>query len=397
MLWLFFLAVRTALAGWEFTTPADPNRSWSINATSGGSYDDNINASEKDRQSGLRSTSAIKFRASVPFERFLMGVQYEYDVDYPRDINLGGYDETHNLSVAANYVFNPRLTLNINENFVNSLQPELVLGPANAPITVIQAGTYVYNNIGGGLSFSLTPRWVLSASGSWDIWRYQVPSVADSNDHVDYSTTLSALYSVDPRTIIGLNYQYGQDVFSNPGFNNGRNASADTGYLSIVRRLNPQLSLSVNGGYTIRQSEDGSTSTSPTGYASLVYNYGLESTLALTFAESLSEASLQGTRQYSSQESTSFSLQAQRRLTVRLSVSADLTYTRTAFSAPLAPGVTLKPTEEALTGGVSVNYAFRDWVSAVLGYAYTQLMSSDSNLIQPYDRDRISLGISLTY
>ena len=49
---------------------------------------------------------------------------------------------------------------------------------ANAPVTVVQAGTYAYNNAGGGLIYSLSPEWSVSANGSWDIWRYQTAAAA---------------------------------------------------------------------------------------------------------------------------------------------------------------------------------------------------------------------------
>ncbi|HUI08661.1 MAG TPA: outer membrane beta-barrel protein [Verrucomicrobiae bacterium] len=397
VLWLFLLAARTTFAGWNFTPPADPNRNWEVTVKGGTTYDDNFDATEKNRQSGFKVGGGITLRASVPLERFLMGMQYEYDVDYPRDIKLGGVDETHNVNAAVEYSFNPRLALSLSENYVDSLQPQLVLGPANAPVTIVQAGTYVYNNVGGNLSFSVTRRWTLSVSGSWDIWRYQVSSIASNNDHQDYSMTVSALYSLDPRTTVGLNYQYGDTTYVFPGPRNGLNATSDTGYLSLVRRFNPQLSASINGGYTIRKSQDGTVSTSPSAYGSLVYNYGPENTLALTVAESLSEATLQGTRQYSAQQNTSFSLQAEHRLTARLRASADLTYTYSTFTAPLLPGLTVKPSEQALTGHLGLNYAFRDWLSAVMDYYYSKLGSSDPILIQPYDRNRISLGMTVTY
>ena len=65
------------------------------------------------------------------------------------------------------------------------------------------------------------------------------------------------------------------------------------------------------------------------------------------------------------------------------------------FTGP--PGVTLTPNEQALTAHLGLNYAFRDWVSAVLDYYYSEIVSSDAALIEPYTRDQINVGISLTY
>ncbi|HXI83891.1 MAG TPA: hypothetical protein VNL17_07350 [Verrucomicrobiae bacterium] len=414
------MTARISLAQWDFTHAGDPNRNWGVTATETVGYDDNFNAVEKNPQAGVRYISDLKFRANVPLERFFAGMQYDYGVTYPRDINLGGIDETHNLSAGATYTVNPRLTLNANENFVTSLEPQLVQGAAKAPVTIVQAGTYVYDSAGGGVVYSLSPRWNVSANGSWDIWRYQEAAIATNNDREDYTATLSALYLFDSRTTVGLNYQVGENVFVNPGTNSARNAISHTLYLSAVRRFNPRLSLSINGGYTVRYSPDGSQSTSPSLYGSLVYNYGPINTITLTVAQSLSEATVGVTGQFSAQQNTSFVAEISHRLTTRLRVIGDITYVYSSFTQPLGGGggpsgpvavggfqnptfigpvggATISPNDQALTLHLGLNYAFRSWVSAVLNYDYYQLTSSEAALVQPYTRNQASAGISLVY
>jgi len=402
--WSLLLVTHAAYAGWEFSAPADPYRYWNTSVTVGGQYDDNFNSTEKNRESGVRFSSDIRFRATVPLERFLAGVQYDYGVLYPRDTRLGGVEETHNVTVSANCTITPELTLGLSETYINSLQPELVEGPANAPINIVQAGTYVYNNLVANVNYALSRRWILSVAGAWDTWRYQVSSVASNNDHDDYSTIVSALYALDPRTSVGLNYRYVQTIFVNPGPFNGLNTDSDTGYLSIVRQFNPELSLTLNGGYTIQNSENGTTSTSPSAYGDLTYNYGTNSTLSLTVGEALSSASLGVSQQFSSQENTTFALHAEHRFTPRLRALADLTYVYSSFTSPLVPGVSVSPTEEALTSHIGLRYAFREWLSAVLDYTYTQLTAPKTSLfgrsvqlIEPYNRNQVSLGMTLTY
>ncbi len=201
-------------------------------------------------------------------------------------------DQSHTLNISEIYSLNPRLILSLNEGFVNSLQPQLVQTAAGVPATIIQAGTYLYDVVGANVSYSLTPRWTASVSGNWDIWRYQEALYATNNNHMDYSVTLSAVYSVNPRTTVGVNYQYAEDIYTNPGFKNGLNGYSNTGYLSLTHQFNPKLALVLNGGYTVRNSEDGTTSTSPSGYGSLIYNYGPLDSISLIGAESLSAASI---------------------------------------------------------------------------------------------------------
>ena len=416
---LLLLSTRVSFAQWDLTHAGDPNRNWGASVTESAGYDDNFNATEKNRQSGVRLNSDLKLRASVPLERFFAGMQYDYGVTYPRDLKLGGVNETHNLNLGANYTVSPRLTLNATEVFVDSLQPELVRGqgPNSPPISIVQDGTYIYDSVGGGMNYTLAPRWTISVNGSWDIWDYQISSITNSLNHQDYTATLSGFYLLDTRTTIGLNYQYGQNVFVNPGTNSGLDAVSHTLYLSVVRRFNPRLSLTLNGGYTVRQSQDGTQSTSPSAYGSLVYIYGPISTISLSLAQSLSEATVGVNRQFSAQQNTSLDLQISHRITARLRAIGELTYVYGSFVSPLGQttvtripvggfgnptptgpeGVILKPNDQALTAHLGLSYSFRDWVSAVLDYYYTDLVSSDPALIQPFTRNQISTGISLTY
>jgi hypothetical protein len=401
--WILLLplvAGRVAGANWNFTTPGDPNRSWSVGATSGGTYDDNFNATERNRQSGLRSTANLRLHAAIPLERLFVGAQYSYGVDYPHDVNLGGVDQSHSVSVSANYTVNPRLTLNLGESFISSIQPGLVLGPNNVPVTISNYGNYIYDAVGGGVNYAITPRWTAAVNANWDIWRYQNAFNGFIYNHEDYSATISALYALDARTTVGLNYQYVQNVYVHPGPKNGLDGYSDNAYLSATRRFNPRLSLTLDGGYTIYRSEDGSESTSPSGAGILAYNYNTDSTISLAIAQSLSAASVGVTRSYSAQENTSLALQVNHRLTPRLRALADLTYTYSTFTAPLAgTSVTLKPNEQALTSHFGLGYTFRDWLSVGMDYYHTELAVTASALtgIQPYSRNQISVGITLGY
>jgi hypothetical protein len=249
---LLLAATAVCRAAWEFTAPGEPNRSWNAVLSSSMQYDDNWNATEFDRASGIRYTSDLTLRAKVPWERSLLSGQYDFGIVYPADDNLGGVDESHTLNISEIYSPNPRLVLSLNENLVDSLQPQLVQTAAGVPVNIIQAGTYLYDAVGANLTYSLTPRWSASVSGAWDIWRYQKLAFSTNNNHEDYSVTLSALYSLDTRTIVGVNYQYAWDIYINPGFKNGLNAYSNNGYLSLTHQFNPKLALVLNGGYTVR-------------------------------------------------------------------------------------------------------------------------------------------------
>jgi hypothetical protein len=244
----------------------------------------------------------------------------------------------------------------------------------------------------------LTPRWTAAASGSWDIWRYAAATNAFTYNREDLSATLSALYALDTRTTVGLNYQYAEDTYVHPGTNDSLNGSMNTVFLSLARRFNPRLSLTFNGGYSIRKSGDGSTSTSPSGLGSVVYNYGPNSTITLTIAEALSEASIGANRTFSAQKNTSLALQASHRLTVRLQALADLTLMYSTFAEQVA-GRTGSGTasDEAVTAHLGLSYRFRDWLSGAVDYYHNQIFSSNQGVLAPYSQNQIFLGMTVSY
>lgn len=398
---LLMVAMPACRAAWDFTSPGEPLRNWGVAVANGGQYDDNWNATETGRESGFRYTSDLTVRANVPWQRLFLSGQYDYGILYPNNDFLGGMNQSHNLNISANYSATPRLQLTLNESFVDSLQPQLVQTAAGVPVSIIQAGTYLYNQVGGVLTYSLTPRWTASVSGSWDIWRYQEPGYATNYNHEDYSMTLSALYSMNTRTVVGVNYQYAADTYTYPGFDNGLNAYSNTGYVSLSHQFNPKLALVLNGGYTVRNAGDGTSSTAPSAYGSLIYNYGPMDSISLIAAESLSAASLQFTRTYSTQQTESLDLKVNHRFTARLHTLVEATYADNTFSEQVINQQlqlqNAKPNDQAITAHWGIGYDFRVWLSAGMDYYYSKLLSSDANLVQPYSRDQIGLRVTVAY
>ena len=391
---LSFLANHMAFAVWDFTTPGDPNRRWSASLSSGVTYDDNFNATSIHAERGLRYNSDLLLRASIPFQRLLIAGQYDYGIFYPQDIHLQNIGQTHTLNVSANYIATPRLGLGLTENYVSTFYPGVVLGPNGAPISLSNAGGYVYDAVGGSLNYQLSSRWIATVNGSWDIWRYNSTDAAINGDHEDLSTTLSLLYALDSRTTVGLNYQYAEDAYVHPGVNHALDGYQQTAYLSLVRRFSPRLSLTLNGGYTIRNSQDGTESTAPSALGSIVYNYGPVSTLTLTIAESLSEANFGSTGAFSAQQNTSVALQANHRVTAKFYAVADVAYTYSTFTAPITGLGPSNPSEQATSAHLGLRYYFKNWLAATTDYTHTEITST---VVSGYSRNTISVGMSLSY
>jgi predicted porin len=161
------------------------------------------------------------------------------------------------------------------------------------------------------------------------------------------------------------------------------------------------LALVLNGGYTVRDSGDGSTSTAPSAFGSLTYNYGPLDTISLIAAESLSSASIGITRSFSAQESSSVALQVNHRFTTGLHTALAATYVYSTFTSEvlgqnLVPQ-NVTPSDQAITAHVGIGYYFQKWLDVELRYDYTKLLSSNVELVQPYSRDQIGVNLTLTY
>jgi len=244
----------------------------------------------------------------------------------------------HNVNVVANYTVNPRLALSVNENFVNSLQPELVRSSANAPLRLCRRARTFTTPWGVGSSTRCRRDGVYrsTALGTFGSTKFVYRS---NNNHQDYSATLSALY-LWTRAPRRAELPVRSNIYVNAGTNNALDAVSHT-LVSIPRaEVQPTPVLVPQGGYYGPRLAGRTQSTSPSAYGSLVYVYGPTSTITLTLAQSLSEATIGVNRQFRRPAKHSFVLQISHRLTARLRAIGDITYVYSSFTQPLGAGAT---------------------------------------------------------
>src|SRR5207245_2613050 len=115
-----------------------------------------------------------------------------------------------------------------------------------------------------------------------------------------------------------------------------RNSESHTGYLSLVRRFNPQLSLQLNGGMGITEFSDGTQSTAPWAVLQTTYNFGPASSAAAGFSYSLSTTEVAAFR---SSDNASLFAQINHRLTNKLRGNLNLSYVLSRLGNPNTGGV----------------------------------------------------------
>jgi hypothetical protein len=398
--WVFFIGMaglpKIAQGVWELTAPANPARSWSVNLSTGIGYDDNVNTTSRDKQSSLTGNIEPQLLVSFPMERTSLGLRYTYDATYYSDRVGSQIVESHVADATLSWRITPRLNVSASDSVVRSLDPGLVEQQGGVPIIVQQRGDYFYDSLTGRLSYDLTRRWTVSISGGWTLWSYDVAAVASNNNVNSYNMLLSAVYSVDPRTFVGGNYQYSTVQYDNPGPDNARNSEGHAGFISLVRQFNPQLSAQLNAGMELRTFGSGTNSTqqtSPSFSGTLSYNFGLEDSLSGTVSYYLSTTEVGAFR---STDTASALLGLNHGLTTKLHVAVSGAYIRSSFQNP-TPGSFLPAglIEDAFQAHLSVAYSFQRWIDGNIGYTYDNVSSQIAG--RSFDRNRVGISLRLRY
>jgi hypothetical protein len=354
-------------------------------------YDDNINNVSTGKQDGFTTSIEPQLLLNFPQERTFFGLRYTYGATiYWSQRNRT--DQSHTADLLFSHEFSTRLVLDASDQIRRGIEPGLVELFSGVPVITRRRGDYLFNNAEASLRYSLTRRWSTSINGSWGLWRYDDAGIATTNDRDEYNTTVSALYALSSRTTVGINYQHRQVDYKDAGQGN-RNSVSHVGFLSMVRRFNPKLSLRMSGGMEFREFSDGTSQTAPSANAALTYNYGRDSSLSLGMSYSLSTTEVGSFR---STDSLVGFLNASHRLTARLSASASASFVVSTYQNP-TPGffVTSGLEEDALQLSVGLAYAFRRWLSGDMGYTYDKVNSDVGG--RSFDRNRVYAGIRLSY
>lgn len=387
---------KVAQGVWELTAPANPSKSWSVNVATGIGFDDNVNTTTSNKQSSLTGNIEPQLLVSFPMERTSLGLRYTYDANYYLDRVGSQIVESHVADATLSWRITPRLNVSASDSVRRGLDPGLVEQQGGVPIIVQQRGDYLYDSLSGRLSYDLTRRWTASINGGWDLWSYDVPAVASNNNLNSYNMLLSAVYSVDPRTYVGGNYQYSTVQYDNPGPDNARNSEGHAGYISFVRQFNPQLSGQLNAGMELRTFGSGTNSTqqtSPSFSGTLSYNFGPEDSLLGTVSYNLSTTEVGAFR---STDTASARLLLNHRLTTKLHVAVSGAYVRSDFQNP-TPGSFLPAglIEDALEVNLNIAYSFQRWIEGNIGYTYDTVSSQIAS--RSFDRNRVGIGLRLSY
>jgi len=197
-------------------------KSWTLGLSAQGFYDDNINTAPNGPQKigswGSLITPSANYNQSWDQTSLELGASYGayYFADTKGTLS-GDWSQTANVNVGVEHTFNPRLTLDVNDNFaIFQNASQVLLG---------QTGRLNGNNINNianvNLSAEISNRFSVVLGYENDLFRYQQSVYAAYLDRIENYGRFDLRYLVTPKTVAVVGTKSGNISYDrNLGLNN---------------------------------------------------------------------------------------------------------------------------------------------------------------------------------
>ena len=413
---------------------ADLSKPWSIGLTMNGFYDSNplcypdggwpvAGGSNLPKIESWGYELSPYVSAAYSTDTTQLGGRYTFSLDYYADMPNNKTDYSHILSLFANHRFNERMTLNFDDNFVYSQEPE-VLSQASGTIGVpyrTQQSSFANNaniNLRNSLServdlvFGYANRYVNYDQNPEDVMSPTNPlgggSLSAMLDRVENYVLANLEYKLNPQAMVLGGFQYGQINYLGDGYIQANNPDPATNptsdsrnsrnyymYVGGTYAFNPDLSVSLKAGaqYTdLYNSPSGYTGWN-SGWApyvdlSGVWRFTTKGTLQVGYSQSFSQTFVQAANATTMVPYVTLSYA----LTEKLTLSGLGKVSISEFNGGMYDGQSY----QLWMLGVNAAYALNKHLSLNLGYNYDDL-NSDSTAVTPYDRSRVYFGVTARY
>ena len=397
--WLFLtlgvLSSSPARAVYEPSQLADSSRRWSVDAGLSVGYDDNVYSANGSRKQGSTTTTLNpRLFLNIPLDQTFLGLRYSYDWIYYWE-RTGGekYDQNHSADLIFSHRFNPRIQLDLTDNFRRGISPALVNIAIGVPYIQQEQGNYFYNNATATLTYNLSRLWTLSVYNGWEYWSYDNSAVASQDRNV-YSPGAALNYLLSPVTTLGINFRMGIVDYRDPRTNNALNSTTETAFLSLSHAFNPQLSGQISAGGGVTELGDGHNSSSPYLTAGLTYRYAPNGTVTVGTSYFLYTSDSYG---YRNSDTLATYLQFCHAVTQKLTARVAVSYIHSKYNDPdfsLPTTVQSNPSDDSWRLNLGTTYVFTRWLQGEFNYEFTHVTSDLSNA---FDRNRVWVGLRVTY
>lgn len=394
----------------EGLTPQQASKWWTVSASLRGFYDDNVyQTGSKDGSPGVEFEPAVSI--NLPRDRTLLTAKYAYRLNYYSDRGDESVDQHHQFNLRVNHKFSERYSVNVEDSFVYSNEPEVIAGGGVQTTYGRANATALRNYVPIDFNARLTRLIGVAIGYQNSFYDYQEDNT-DIGGIGSYSALLDRSENVfhvegewyfSETTIAFLGYQYGtvdytDGIIANDGVNDlpgtVRNARSHYGYVGAAHTFTKELSGIARVGvqaidyYNLNENE-----LSP--YVDLTGSYaylpGNVFKLGVKVAHAPTDLVGSGGDVTRDQLATTFYGNLVHRLTPRITGNLLAQYTHSVFNGGDYDG----ETESFVNLGLSFGYQINKNLIATLAYSF-DILTSDIP-VRDFDRNRVWAGITATY
>lgn len=421
MLAISAFGVQTATA--EMSVADKP---WSISGTLRGFYDDNYNTQPSGTPAYKSSWGLeVRPRADVAWASGPLALTASYIYDLRDYFSRPGnkLDQSHDVELFANDNFNERFSLDVEESFVDSQEPEVV--DANLGLPFRANGDNIRNTAAINLHGELTPLlgFVVGYANSYYNYMGTTPGVLGpaysiSLNRFEHLVTLNSRWHVAEDTVAIFGYQFTAVDYTDNGViglvpvggvltpvtSKSRDNYTHNVYVGIEHSFGSTLTFSGRAGFqasdyynTVPGTTD-PNSINPFVDMSLTWAYLPDGSMTIGFRNSKNQTDVAQTSLNSSsivmdEESSSVYggiTQKLSFLTPALSASLNAEYQNSRFNDGSG-----NRDDNFFLLGLNLTYQFNRYFSTEVGYNYDRLDSDVGG--RGYDRNRVYFGVTGTY
>lgn len=361
-----------------------------VNMSVRGEYDDNVNTAPTGQED---DAWILNLRPSVTFKYPMENILFEagYTFGFEQYFGRQGNDDvdfSHTFQGLINYRASERLMLNLFNRF--SLDQEDALRDGGGVQRRI--GGDRIRNVGGITgSYDWTERFSTVTAYENVFLNYFDRPASDVNNYISHEVSQQFRYSALRTTTPFFNYVYRTFDYDKIA----RDRDEHLVLVGVDHYLLEEwlLSAKVGSEFTFFDNSIFSDTVGP--YASLrtVWNYAKKSNIngGYTFGTSVTDNA-----NFAASEAHTFDAEMEHFFTEKFSVGVSGQYQLASFdTAQGFATATRDITEHSLSAGINARYAITDYLSADVGYRYSEVIS-DTNA-REYDRNRVYFGFSGSY
>lgn len=367
----------------------DAEKPFIVNMSVRGEYDDNVNTS------ATREDAAwiLNLRPSVSFRYPLENTQIQggYTFGFKQFFGREGDDEedfSHSFNAVINHRFTSRFAVEVRENFSFAQEDSLSDG---AGFQRRSGGDRIRNTGSILATYDWTERFTTTTEYQNTLVNYFDQPASGVNNYLGHRVSQQLRFQALRTTTPFLSY-----VFETIDYNTiDRDRDEHLAIVGVDHYILDEWLVSAQVGAEFVQYDNSLFNDSVGPYASLrtIWNYLPRSNVSAGYSFG---TNVTDNANFASQESHTFDLEINHYFTQKLSAGISTQYQLSQFDTSQGfSTATSNVDEHTISVGVNARYEFANYLSADIGYRYSEVISDTA--VREYNRNQVFFGISGAY